>query len=112
MNLKYTALANGNFDVTDVFATDGLNRKYNLVILEDDKAFFPECNGAIVVRAGLFEDYEETVPNLREVLEMLTGNISNEDMIRLTYAVDVEEKAPSDVAYAFLVEKGLLDSAA
>jgi len=108
INLKYTAIANGNFDVTEVYTTDGLNRKYNLVILTDDLNFFPEYNGVYVTRAGLFEDYAETAPNLEEVLDMLTGAISSDDMVGMTYAVDVEEQSPATVAHDFLLEKGLI----
>ncbi len=108
INLKYTAIANKNFDVTEVYSTDGLNRKYNLVILTDDLNFFPEYNGVYVVREGLFEDYAETAPNLEEVLNMLNGAISSDDMVGMTYAVDVEEQSPATVAHDFLLGKGLI----
>ena len=110
INLKYTAIANGNFDVTEVYTTDGLNRKYNLVILTDDMNFFPEYNGVYVAREGLFEDYAKAAPNLHEVLDLLTGQISSADMSGMTYAVDVEEKSPADVAHDFLLAKGLIKS--
>ncbi len=110
INLKYTAIANGNFDVTEVYTTDGLNRKYGLVVLTDDLNFFPEYNGVYVVREGLFDDYASVAPNLKEVLEMLTGQISSEDMSNMTYAVDVEEMSPADVAHDFLLSKGLIES--
>ena len=31
MSLKYAAAEKGSFDVTEVYATDGLNRKANLI---------------------------------------------------------------------------------
>ena len=40
-SLKYSAVENGNFDVMVVYATDGLNRKAGLKVLEDDLGFFP-----------------------------------------------------------------------
>lgn len=108
INLKYTAIANGNFDVTEVYTTDGLNRKYDLVILDDDQGFFPEYNGVLVVRGGLFEDYAETAPNLDEVLGMLEGSLTNDAMTGMTYAVDVDEQNASDVAHDYLVSQGLI----
>jgi len=39
---------------------------------------------------------------------MLNGNISTEDMIDLTYQVDVEGKDIAEVSRAFLESKGLL----
>ena len=38
---RYTALVNGDVDIIDAFATDGLLRKFNLKTLIDDKDFFP-----------------------------------------------------------------------
>ena len=108
VSLKYSAVENGDFDVMIVYATDGLNKRANLTILDDDKAFFPEYNGAYLVRNGLFEDFYEQAPNLEDTLELLTGKVSNETMVALTYAVDVERKPVTQVAHDFLVEQGLL----
>ncbi len=41
---------------------------------------------------------------------MLTGAVSSDDMAGMTYAVDVEEQSPADVAQKFLTEKGLIAS--
>jgi len=106
--LKYTAAEEGNFEVMVVYATDGMNKRTNLTVLEDDRHFFPEYNGAILVTEGLFEKFKDAAPNLEEVLNMLNGNISTEDMIDLTYQVDVEGKDIAEVSRAFLESKGLL----
>lgn len=108
LGLKYIGIENGNFDVTEVYATDGLNRKANLVVLEDDKEFFPEYNGALLVRDDIFERFKDIAPNLEEVLNKLGGQFTNEVMTDLTYAVDVEGKTVKDVATEFLVSKGLI----
>ena len=101
-------MENGNFDVTVVYTTDGLNRKANLKVLEDDRSFFPEYNGALLVREGLFEEMADMAPNLQEVLESLTGTLTNEKMTDLTYAVDVEGRTVEEVAREFLTESGLI----
>lgn len=106
--LKYSAVENGNFDVTEVYATDGLNRKANLVVLEDDLGFFPDYNGAILVRDAVFDEVKDVAPNLEEVLNMLGGKFTNEIMTDLTYSVDVEGKKVEDVAKDFLVSQGLI----
>ncbi len=108
LGLKYAAIENGNFQVTEVYATDGLNKKAQLKVLEDDKGFFPEYNGAILVRADLFEDFKETAPNLEEVLNMLGGKFTNEIMTDLTYAVDVEGRSVAEVAEEFLKSQDLI----
>ena len=108
VSLKYSAVENGDFDVMIVYATDGLNKRANLTILEDDKEFFPEYNGVYLVRDNLFEDFYEAAPNLEEVLELLTGKVSSQTMVELTYAVDVDRKSVDSVAHDFLVSQGLL----
>jgi len=108
--LKYNAVEEGAFDVMVVYATDGLNKRASLTILEDDLHFFPEYYGAILVRDDLFQRFYDAAPNLEQVLELLTGQVSNEDMVALTYAVDVESQPVDQVAHDFLVERGLLNS--
>lgn len=108
LGLKYSAVEAGQINVTEVYATDGLNKKANLKILEDDKKFFPEYNGALLVREDLFQRFKDIAPNLKETLNMLGGIFTNEIMVQLTYAVDVEGRTPEDVAKEFLTEKGLI----
>lgn len=106
--LKYSAVESGAFDVMVVYATDGLNKRAGLTILEDDLGFFPQYYGAFFVRDDLFSDFYEAAPNLEQVLELLTGQVSSEDMVELTYAVDVDGRLVTEVAHEFLVSKGLL----
>lgn len=106
MGLKYAAIENGSFDVSVVYATDGLNRKVGLKILEDDKSFFPDYNGAFLVRQDLLDRY----PELAEILNLLAGKIPTERMAELTYQVDVMGRTVDEVAREFLVQLGLLES--
>ena len=108
VSLKYSAVENGDFDAMIVYATDGLNKRANLKILQDDLSFFPEYNGAYLVRGGLFDDFNETAPELEQILELLTGKVSSDTMVELTYAVDVERRPVDEVAREFLTKYGLL----
>ncbi|MCD8138975.1 MAG: hypothetical protein LUE17_04215 [Planctomycetaceae bacterium] len=108
IGLKYFAIESGNIDVTVAYATDGLNKKANLAILRDDRGFFPEYNGALLVRDDLFTKMQDIAPNLEEVLNRLGGLFTDEIMTDLSYAVDVDEKTPAEVARGFLREKGLI----
>ena len=96
-------------DVTIVYATDGLNKKAGLVVLEDDKEYFPDYNGALLVRDSLFEELAGVEPNLEEVLNELAGIMDNAMMTEMTYEVDVNGKTPKEVAKNFLKEAGLID---
>jgi osmoprotectant transport system substrate-binding protein/osmoprotectant transport system permease protein len=107
--LKYSAIDSGNIDVTIVYSTDGMNKKVGLKVLQDDLNYFPEYNDALLVRNDLFERYEKSAPDLKEVLNKLGGQFTNEIMTDLTYEVDVNGKTPEEVAKSFLIEKGLLD---
>ena len=107
--LKYAAVENGSFEVTVVYATDGLNRKAGLQILEDDRGFFPDYNGAFLARSDTFEKFRQEAPDLEEVLDLLAGRISTDRMAELTYQVDVIGRSVDDVALEFLQTQGLLD---
>jgi osmoprotectant transport system substrate-binding protein len=91
-------------DVTDVFATDGQIRQYDLKILEDDKNFFPPYYAAPIVRKDVLNAY----PHLEDVLNMLAGNINDEVMTELNYKIDVEQQQIEKVAKEFLQSKGLI----
>ncbi|MEG1593196.1 MAG: glycine betaine ABC transporter substrate-binding protein, partial [Oscillibacter sp.] len=89
-------------DVTVVYATDGMNRKVGLKILEDDRNFFPAYNGAFLVRGDTFEKFADTAPNLEELLNLLASKIPTEQMAELTYQVDVLGRTVDEVAAEFL----------
>ncbi|MGB8452379.1 MAG: glycine betaine ABC transporter substrate-binding protein [Anaerocolumna sp.] len=107
LGLKYSAMDSDNIDVTMVYSTDGLNKKSNLFILEDDLNFFPQYYGAFLIRDTFFDEFKEAAPNLEDVLSSLDGLIDNDTMTEMNYMVDAEGKKPYDVAKEFLVEKGL-----
>lgn len=108
IELKYAAMEARQIDVTMVYSTDGLNKRFNLHVLEDDRAFFPEYNAMFLTRTTLFDEFAQTAPNLQEVLAKLDGQISNETMAYLNYLVDGENQRPEYVARQFLISIGLL----
>jgi osmoprotectant transport system substrate-binding protein len=102
--IMYRSLAEGKVDVIDAYSTDGQIVVYNLVILEDDKQFFPPYDAGPLVRGDVLEKY----PELESVLNMLGGAISEADMQTLNAKVDEEGLKAEDVAREFLEEKGLI----
>jgi osmoprotectant transport system permease protein len=52
-DLAYRAIAGGQIDVTDVYTTDAEIAAYKLVVLEDDRAFFPRYEAAFLYRRDL-----------------------------------------------------------
>ena len=95
---RYTALMNGNAQVIDAFTTDGLLKKFNLVVLEDDKNFFPPYNAIPLVREDTLKKY----PKLEPILNTLGSYLTDEVMQELNYQVDELGKSPENVANEFL----------
>ena len=102
--IRYQAVANGEVDVVDAFSTDALLKKLNLQGLPDDVHFFPPFYAVSFTRGEVLEKN----PELKDVFHKLEGQISDEDMRGLNYAVDVEGRDAHEVAHEFLVRKGLL----
>ncbi len=102
--LMYESIASGEVDVIAAYATDGRLPDLDLVLLEDDFAFFPPYFAAPVVDGELLDND----PALADVLNQLAGRIDDAAMAGLNRQVDVEGLAPIDVARSFLTEAGLL----
>lgn len=105
IGLMYKTCKGGEVDVIDAFSTDGRIGKFDLLILEDDRHFFPPYDAAFVVRRAALEKH----PKLREALELLAGKIDNATAQRLNYAVDEEGRREAEVAHDFLVKEGLIE---
>ncbi|MFV0379539.1 MAG: glycine betaine ABC transporter substrate-binding protein [Anaerorhabdus sp.] len=101
---RYIALNNNEVDIIDAFATDGLLKKFNLKILEDDKKFFLPYYAIPLIREEAYNKYPEVV----ELINKLGKLLDNETMINLNYEVDENERTPEDVAKEFLRDKGLV----
>jgi osmoprotectant transport system permease protein len=104
IGLKYKALAENQIDVMVVFTTDGQLADANAVVLKDDRHFFPSYHCGNVIRTDVLRKH----PELKNVFKKLSGQISEDDMIRMNNQVDVQKKSPRSVARAFLKQKGLL----
>lgn len=96
--LMYRALADRAVDVISAYATDGRIEKLGLVVLDDDRHFFPPYQAAPLVR----HDTLLAHPELRRVLGVLGGRIDDAEMRRLNAEVDIQGRRPRDVARAFV----------
>ncbi len=75
--IKYQALDAGDVDVIDGYSTDGLIARYDLVVLRDDRRFFPPYQAAALVNGA----FARARPDVVSVLTELSGRIS-ESMMR------------------------------
>jgi len=93
---------NNEVQVAEVFTTDGMLLVHDVVVLEDDKNFFPPYHGVIVVRNVILDKH----PELIDILGLLEGRLTDDIMISLVYKVDVDGESPREVARSFLREIG------
>ena len=103
--LCYTALKEGQVDVSISFATDGRIPAFDFAVLEDDKNFFPPYDASVLVRNDTLEKY----PELEEALNSLAGKINDEEMAKMNAQVDIDQKAAETVAKDWLVENGIIE---
>lgn len=96
--LAYRALAAGEVEVIDVYTTDPNIRKYDLMLLEDDFSHFPEYAAVYLYRLEL----ENTAPALVKSLHGMVGNLTNEQMLSLNQAVELNQKSETLVAAEFV----------
>ena len=98
MGLIYPALSAGQVDLVVGSATDGLIAALDLVVLQDDRHYFPPYDAvAVMNEAGLARH-----PGVAAALQSLAGRIDEDSMRRMNYAVDGGHRAPADVAREFL----------
>lgn len=107
IGLKYQALASGDIDVTNAYTTDAQlgNESLDVKVLEDDKHLQVNYFCSTVVR----QDSLEKFPGLEDALMKMDGILTDSEMARLNYQVEVEGKDEQDVAREFLAQKGLLE---
>jgi osmoprotectant transport system substrate-binding protein len=104
LGLLYRAMQSHSVDIVAGSNTDGLIAALGLVVLEDDRHYFPPYDAVPIARPELFTRY----PPARAVFEKLAGQISADEMRKMNYAVDGEKKDAADVAREFLQQKNLL----
>lgn len=104
MGIVYQTLGDKQADVGMVFATDGRIIQHGLVVLEDDKNFFPVYNAAPCVRKEIMDAY----PNLAELLDPIAAKLTNEVLQTLNAKVDVDGMEPDEVATEWLKAEGFL----
>ncbi len=96
--LKYRALVDGAVDVVDGYSTDGLIARYDLVVLEDDRRFFPPYEASLLVGPRLQRDDSRAVAALTE----LSGRIDVVMMRSQNARVEVNGESIATVAHEAL----------
>ncbi len=102
--LRYVAVQSGDINLIDAYSTDAELAQYNMVVLKDDKHLFPPYQGSPMMREETLKKY----PELKNILEKLSGKISDEEMSSMNYRVSVKGEKAEDVAREYLKNAGII----
>lgn len=103
--LIYTETAKGDTcNFGEVFATDGRIPANNLVVLQDDKKFFPVYQPALTLKQETLKKY----PELNKIFAPLAEKLTTTEMQKLNALADVEGDDPEDIAHDWLVDNGFV----
>ncbi|WP_217214715.1 glycine betaine ABC transporter substrate-binding protein [Streptomyces sp. AC550_RSS872] len=100
----YTQVAKGSCVYGEVFTTDGRIKSMNLVVMEDDKKFFPNYNAAPMINTRTLEEW----PAIPEVLDPISKKLNNSVAQDLNAKVDVDGEDPHQVALDWMKEEGFV----
>jgi osmoprotectant transport system substrate-binding protein len=103
LGLIYRALVDHQVDIVAGNSTDGLIDSLGLVVLADDRHYFPPYDAVPIVRQSTLARF----PQLRAALADLAGKLSAADIRRLNYAVDAQHQDAAAVVRSFRQSKGL-----
>ena len=84
--LAYEAIRRGDTDVVDVYTTDAKIARFDLVVLVDDRHFFPPYDAVLVYRA----DMPKRVPAFERVLKRMERSFDAPSMQRMNARAELD----------------------
>ncbi len=96
--LKYEALLTGKADVATAFTTDGTIAARGLIVLRDDRHFWPAYHAAPVVRTATLVRF----PRMRAALDALSARLSTSAVASMNERIESAQMSPAAVAHGFL----------
>ncbi len=99
----FKALSDGTVTMIVARATDGALTQSNWKVLSDDRHLFVPKRASLLVEGSILM----AQPDVRPVLDELSGKISTAKMRELDAQVDLGHQQAKDVAAAFLAQSGL-----
>lgn len=104
--IAYEALASGQVDVIDIYATDAKIRQYGLQVLQDDAGYFPRYDALLLYRL----DVPARFPQAWRAVSGLEGRIREADMIAMNAAAELEGKSFAAIARDWLAPARMPDA--
>jgi osmoprotectant transport system substrate-binding protein len=103
LGLLYRAIRQHQVDIIAGNSTDGPIKALGLMVLADDKHYFPPYEAVPLMR----EESLERWPKMRAAIEALSGKVSEDEMRGMNEQVDGEHRDPAEVVREFRRKKGL-----
>lgn len=103
LGLIYRALTQKKVDFVAGSSTDGQIARLGLVVLKDDKHYFPPYEAVPIVRKATLKKY----PQVKVAIAELAGKISSAEMQQLNYQTEGELQDIKEVVRDFLHSKHL-----
>ena len=100
LGLLYPSLAAGQVDLVVGSATDGLIAALDMVVLQDDRHYFPPYDAVPIVRRTTVERH----PQIRAVLAALGGILTADQMRELNYRAEAK-RVPAETLAAEIVSR-------
>ncbi len=98
--LAYQALIGKKIQLTDCYSTDGEISANHLIVLSDDKNFFPLYEAVSFYRTGISDEATKAVSQLH-------GLIDETEMSAMNAEAIYGKKSFEEIAHGFLIRKGL-----
>ena len=95
--LAYEALAAGEIDAIDLYSTDAKIARYGIVVLRDDRAYFPRYDAVMLHRLAAPGEH----PRAWAAIEGLAGRIDEAAMVRLNSRAELDHVGFPEVAAEF-----------
>lgn len=102
--LRYQAIETGDINLMDAYSTDSELKEYDMTVLEDDRELFPPYQGAPLLLRKTLKKY----PELEDVLNELSGKVTDDEMRDMNFRVNSDGENAEDVAREFLENAGFL----
>ena len=103
LGLMYQALKEKQLDFIAANSTDGLIPVLNLVILEDDKKYFPPYQAIPIFNQEILQKY----PELTDTINQLGGKVSTTAIQKMNYQVDNQSQPVGKVVSEWLKSQKL-----
>ncbi|WSG63057.1 glycine betaine ABC transporter substrate-binding protein [Nocardia sp. NBC_01730] len=101
----YNATASGTECLFgEVYTTDGRIKGLDLVLLTDNRSFFPHYNPAVTLSTDLARQH----PEIEQIMTPVSQALTNDEVMELNRRIDVDGEDIAAVARDWLVNKGFV----